>query len=54
MDCHKTQRQDMGWLLDLPDDLAARAISPEHFMLTRWRGHDIGPDLRESWVFEGL
>ncbi len=54
MDCHKTQRQDMGWLLDMPDDLAARAISPEHFMLTRWRGHDIGPELRESWIFEGL
>jgi len=54
MDCHRTQRQDMGWLLDLPDDLAARAISPEHFMLTRWRDRDIGPDLRESWIFEGL
>jgi N-acetyl-1-D-myo-inositol-2-amino-2-deoxy-alpha-D-glucopyranoside deacetylase len=54
MDCHKTQRQDMGWLLDLPDDLAARALSPEHFMLTRWRGRDIGPDLRERWIFEGL
>jgi LmbE family N-acetylglucosaminyl deacetylase len=54
MDCHKTQRQDMGWLLDLPDDLAARAISPEHFMLTRWRGRDVPPDLREAWVFEGL
>jgi N-acetyl-1-D-myo-inositol-2-amino-2-deoxy-alpha-D-glucopyranoside deacetylase len=54
MDCHRTQRQDMGWLLDLPDDLAAQALSPEHFMLTRWRGHDIGPDLRETWIFEGL
>jgi len=54
MDCHKTQRQDMGWLLDLPDDLAARAISPEHFMLTRWRDRSIPDDLRESWIFEGL
>ena len=56
MDCHKTQRQDMGWLLDLPDDLAARAISPEHFMLTRWRDHDPSelPARRESSVFEGL
>jgi N-acetyl-1-D-myo-inositol-2-amino-2-deoxy-alpha-D-glucopyranoside deacetylase len=54
MDCHKTQRQDMGWLLDLPDDLAARAISPEHFMLTRWRDREIPADLREGWVFEGL
>jgi LmbE family N-acetylglucosaminyl deacetylase len=54
MDCHKTQRQDMGWLLDLPDDLAARAISPEHFMLTRWRGREVPAGLRESWMFEGL
>jgi LmbE family N-acetylglucosaminyl deacetylase len=54
MDCHKTQRQDMGWLLDLPDDLAARAISPEHFVLTRWRGREVADGLRESWVFEGL
>jgi hypothetical protein len=44
----------MGWLLDLPDDLAARAISPEHFMLTRWRGRDVPADLHETWVFEGL
>ena len=28
MDCHKTQRQDMGWLLDLPADLQARASRP--------------------------
>jgi LmbE family N-acetylglucosaminyl deacetylase len=54
MDCHKTQRQDMGWLLDLPDDLAARALSPESFMLTRWRDHEIGLSLRERSVFEGI
>lgn len=54
MDCHKTQRQDMGWLLDLPDDLAAKAISPEHFVLTRWRDREVPAGLRESWVFEGL
>jgi N-acetyl-1-D-myo-inositol-2-amino-2-deoxy-alpha-D-glucopyranoside deacetylase len=56
MDCHKTQRQDMGWLLDLPDDLAARAISPEHFMLSRWRGREgeVGPGYRETSVFDGL
>lgn len=54
MDCHKTQRQDMGWLLDMPDDLAARAISPEHFMLTRWRDHEIPDGYRERSVFEGL
>ncbi len=35
MDCHKTQRQDLGWLLDLPDDLADGAIDTESFVL-RW------------------
>jgi N-acetyl-1-D-myo-inositol-2-amino-2-deoxy-alpha-D-glucopyranoside deacetylase len=54
MDCHKTQRQDMGWLLDLPPDLQARAISPEHFILTRWRDHEVPPGYRETSVFDGL
>jgi N-acetyl-1-D-myo-inositol-2-amino-2-deoxy-alpha-D-glucopyranoside deacetylase len=54
MDCHKTQRQDMGWLLDLPDDVAAKAISPEHFVLTRWRDHEVPDGYREASVFEGL
>jgi N-acetyl-1-D-myo-inositol-2-amino-2-deoxy-alpha-D-glucopyranoside deacetylase len=54
MDCHKTQRQDLGWILDLPPDLAALAMSPEHFMLTRWRGHDIPPGLSENDLFAGL
>jgi N-acetyl-1-D-myo-inositol-2-amino-2-deoxy-alpha-D-glucopyranoside deacetylase len=54
MDCHKTQRQDMGWLLDLPPDLAALAISPEHFMLVRWRDRAVAADFRETSVFEGL
>ncbi|HET6381128.1 MAG TPA: PIG-L family deacetylase [candidate division Zixibacteria bacterium] len=54
MACHRTQRQDMGWLLDLPDDLAARALSPEHFVLTGWRGREIAVDYRETSVFDGL
>ena len=37
MDCHKTQRQDLGWLLDLPPDLADRAMATEYFVL-RWVG----------------
>jgi N-acetyl-1-D-myo-inositol-2-amino-2-deoxy-alpha-D-glucopyranoside deacetylase len=54
MDCHKTQRQDMGWVLDMPQDLQAKAISPEFFMLTRWRDHEIPAGGRESSVFDGL
>jgi LmbE family N-acetylglucosaminyl deacetylase len=37
MACHRTQWQDMGWVLDMPEDLADLAISPEHFILTRSR-----------------
>jgi N-acetyl-1-D-myo-inositol-2-amino-2-deoxy-alpha-D-glucopyranoside deacetylase len=51
MDCHKTQRQDMGWLLDLPADLAARATSPEFFVLTRWRDREVPAGYRETSVF---
>jgi LmbE family N-acetylglucosaminyl deacetylase len=54
MDCHKTQRQDMGWVLDLPDDLAARVISPEHFVLARWRDREVPAAYRETSVFDGL
>jgi N-acetyl-1-D-myo-inositol-2-amino-2-deoxy-alpha-D-glucopyranoside deacetylase len=50
MDCHKTQRQDLGWLLDLPEDLADRAIDLETFVL-RWRDQEEVPaSLRETWL----
>ncbi len=50
MDCHKTQRQDLGWLLDLPEDLADTAISTEFFVL-RWRdGRDVPSTDRETWL----
>jgi len=54
MDCHKTQRQDFGWLLDLPDDLASRILSPESFVLTRWPTRGVATGLRESSLFEGI
>ncbi len=51
MDCHKTQRQDMGWLLDLPSDLADAALTPETYVL-RWRdGADVRASHRETWIF---
>ncbi len=53
MACHRTQRQDMGWLLDLPEDLAGRAIATEHFVLREWRGHSV-EGLREASLFDGL
>jgi N-acetyl-1-D-myo-inositol-2-amino-2-deoxy-alpha-D-glucopyranoside deacetylase len=48
MDCHKTQRQDLGWLLDLPPDLADRAMATEYFVL-RWRdGAEVPTTTREE------
>ena len=52
MDCHKTQRQDMGWLLDLPADLQARAISPEYYVLRKWRDREVPDGYRETSVFD--
>ena len=50
MDCHKTQRQDLGWLLDLPGDLADRAISTEYFVLRQRGGEEVSFSHRESWL----
>ncbi len=51
MDCHKTQRQDMGWLLDLPSDLADRAIDTEYFVLRWLDGADVPATVRETSLF---
>ena len=51
MDCHKTQRQDMGWLLDLPPDLAERAIGTEYFVLRWLDGADVPSTHRETTLF---
>ena len=50
MDCHRTQRQDMGWLLDLPDDLARMALSTETYVLRWLDGADVPASHRESWL----
>ena len=52
MDCHRSQRQDFGWLLDLPDDMAPRVLSPEHFVLTRWPERGVLAGLREESLFD--
>lgn len=54
MDCHKTQRQDMGWVLDMPTDLADRVLSPERFVLAQWQDREIPDDYREESLFAGL
>ena len=48
MECHRTQRQDMGWLLELPDDLAARVLNTESYVLARLDGAPVPPTHRET------
>jgi N-acetyl-1-D-myo-inositol-2-amino-2-deoxy-alpha-D-glucopyranoside deacetylase len=48
MDCHRTQRQDMGWLLDLPPDLWERALGTETYVLRWLDGEDAPSSHREE------
>jgi len=48
MDCHKTQRQDLGWLLDLPPDLGEAALSSETYVLRWLDGADVPTSHRET------
>jgi N-acetyl-1-D-myo-inositol-2-amino-2-deoxy-alpha-D-glucopyranoside deacetylase len=50
MDCHRTQRQDMGWLLDLPEDLWEMALGTETYVLRWLDGADVPSAHRESWL----
>ena len=54
MDCHRTQRQDFGWLLGMPQDLLERALSTEYYVLTRWRNQEIPSGHREDSLFAEL
>ncbi|HET8586432.1 MAG TPA: PIG-L family deacetylase [Candidatus Limnocylindria bacterium] len=54
MACHRTQWQDMGWVLEMPTDLGDRILSPERFRLAAWQGHDLSADYREDSLFAGL
>ena len=48
MDCHKTQRQDLGWMLDLPPDLADRVMATECYVLRWVAGADVPSTHRET------
>ena len=50
MDCHRTQRQDMGWLLDLPEDLWEMALGTETYVLRWLDGADVPSTFREEWL----
>lgn len=46
--CHRTQAQDLGWLLELPADLADEAIDTEFYVLRWLDGADVPTSLRET------
>jgi N-acetyl-1-D-myo-inositol-2-amino-2-deoxy-alpha-D-glucopyranoside deacetylase len=48
MDCHKTQRQDLGWMLDLPQDLANRVMATECYVLRWLDGAEVPSTHRET------
>ncbi len=48
MACHRTQAQDLGWMLALPEDLADGAMDTEYFVLRRLDGAEVPPDHRET------
>jgi N-acetyl-1-D-myo-inositol-2-amino-2-deoxy-alpha-D-glucopyranoside deacetylase len=50
MDCHRTQRQDMGWLLELPDDIGREVMGTEFYVLRWLDGRDVPPTYREEWL----
>jgi LmbE family N-acetylglucosaminyl deacetylase len=50
MECHRTQRQDFGWLLELPADLASEAMSTEFYVLRRRRSSPVPEGYREDWL----
>src|SRR5438552_2150891 len=54
MDCHRTQRQDFGWLLGMPQDLLERALSTEYFVLSRCRNQETPGGHREDSLFAEL
>ncbi len=53
MECHRTQRQDMGWMLELPPDLGARALGTETYVLRWLHGKDVPSTVREEWLLAG-
>jgi N-acetyl-1-D-myo-inositol-2-amino-2-deoxy-alpha-D-glucopyranoside deacetylase len=50
MDCHRTQRQDLGWLLELSADLADPAMSTEYYVLRWLNGEEVPASHRDTWL----
>lgn len=54
MACHRTQRQDFGWAIELPDDLARLAFGTERYVLVEREGAPPPANLTEGSLFDGL
>jgi LmbE family N-acetylglucosaminyl deacetylase len=48
MACHRTQRQDFGWAIELPDDLALEAFGSERFVLVERDGAEPPAGIAET------
>lgn len=51
MACHRTQRQDFDWAIDLPDDLALEAFGTERFVLVERDGAPPPAGILETSLF---
>jgi LmbE family N-acetylglucosaminyl deacetylase len=51
MACHRTQRQDLGWALELPPDLQAVALGLEVYVLVEWGGEPPETGVSEATLF---
>jgi hypothetical protein len=54
MACHRTQRQDLGWALELPEDLQVAALGLEVYVLREFDGAPPATQLAETTLFAGL
>jgi LmbE family N-acetylglucosaminyl deacetylase len=54
MACHRTQRQDMGWILDLPLDVQDEVLGVEVYTLREQDGRPPSTGLQETSLFSGL
>lgn len=54
MACHRTQRQDLGWALELPADLQSAALGHEVYVLVERDGAVPPAGVVETSLFDGL
>jgi N-acetyl-1-D-myo-inositol-2-amino-2-deoxy-alpha-D-glucopyranoside deacetylase len=50
MECHRTQRQDMGWILELPPDIGSMVLGTETYVLRWLDGEPVLSTRDEDWL----